>query len=204
MKVNISPSHPPSVSPPSRVKISVFISHPPLLSSPPQPWQVNTEYNQAVTDKSQVSKYLLHGFRHRKILLLCAKIYCIRNFKFNFLLSLIIIKHLTSPQIEKDKSNSARTKKVRKKCQLPRDCLRNQHLREGEGRCGARGVVATIDQSEEFYFMRWPMRSRVMCYHYPSLRYTSVTIVMMRIFSPRPSDYTHRHPAFRIRTLSIV
>ena len=82
---------------------------------------------------------------------------CIHDLEFNFLLSLIIIKHLTSPQIEKDKSNSARTKKVRKKCQLPRHCLRNQHLREGEGRCGARGVVATIDQSEEFIptFDQW-------------------------------------------------
>ena len=119
MKVNISPSHPPSVSPPSRVKISVFISHPPLLSSPPQPWQVNTEYNQAVTDKSQVSKYLLHGFRHGKILLLCTKIYCIHNLKFNFLLSLIIIKHLTSPQIGKDKSNSVRTKKFAKNANYP-------------------------------------------------------------------------------------
>ena len=43
----------PSVSPPSRVKISVFISHPPFLRSQ-ELWQVNTEYNQAVTDKSHV------------------------------------------------------------------------------------------------------------------------------------------------------
>lgn len=160
MKVNISPSHPPSVSPPSRVKISVFISHPPLLSSPPQPWQVNTEYNQAVTDKSQVSKYLLHGFRHGKILLLCTKIYCIHNLKLILSSSVFdhYFKHLTSPQIEKDKSNSARTKKFAKNANYPATAfVTNTCGRASAGVAPGVWSPANIDQSEEFisYFDQW-------------------------------------------------
>ena len=85
----------PSVSPPSRVKISVFISHPPFLRSQ-ELWQVNTEYNQAVTDKSHVPQIFTSRLPSQQNIFTSSK--NISFFKRTIVYFSTVFDHWTSPK----------------------------------------------------------------------------------------------------------